>query len=84
MWSLRHEKDKHHIILLLLVTAYYPQEDGLVKKFNQTLIGMIVEYYEQYGSNWDEYLQRLLFPYCTKVHERQRNIYVGIDINCFG
>ena len=30
---------------------------------------MIAKYCETYGTNWDVYLQRLLFAYRIKVHE---------------
>ena len=30
---------------------------------------MIAKYCDTYGTNWDVYLQRLLFAYRTKVHE---------------
>ena len=30
---------------------------------------MIAKYISQYGDNWDEYLPKLLFPFCTKCHD---------------
>ena len=53
----------------LNTTSYHPQTDVLVENFNRTLRAMIAKYCETYGTNWDEYLQRLLFAYRTKVHE---------------
>lgn len=49
-------------------TAYHPQTDGLVENFNKTLRAMIVKYCHTYGTNWDEYLPRLLFAYRSKCH----------------
>ena len=50
-------------------TASHPQTDGLVENMNQTIRAIIAKYSSQYGDNWDEYLPRLLFAYCTKCHE---------------
>ena len=36
---------------------------------NRTLRAMIAKYISQYGDNWDEYLPKLLFPFCTKCHD---------------
>ena len=33
---------------------------------------MIAKYSLKYGGNWDEYLPRLLFAYCTKCHENPK------------
>ena len=50
-------------------TASHPQTDGLVENFNRTLQAMIAKYSAVHGSNWDEFLPRLLFAYRTKCHE---------------
>ena len=44
-------------------SAYHPQMDGLVKRFNRTLIDMLAKIAEQNGKNWDEKLPFLLFAY---------------------
>ena len=50
-------------------TASFPQTDGLVENFNRTLRAMIAKYSAVHGSNWNEFLPRLLFAYRTKCHE---------------
>ena len=50
-------------------TSYHPQTDGLVENFNKTLRSMLAKYARQFGDNWDEHLQHVLFVYCTKPHE---------------
>lgn len=50
-------------------TAYYPQTDGLVERFNQTLTDMLAKTVEAHGANWDECLPYVLFAYRTSLHE---------------
>ena len=50
-------------------TASHLQTDGLVENFNRTLRAMIAKYSAVHGSNWDEFLPRLLFAHWTKCHE---------------
>ena len=50
-------------------TSYHPQTDGLVENFNKTLRSMLAKYSHQFGDNWDEHLQQVLFAYRTKPHE---------------
>ena len=49
--------------------AYHPQTDGMVEKFNSTLIAMIAKQAAVYGSEWDRYLCYLLFAYRVKCHD---------------
>ena len=44
-------------------SAYHPQSDGMVEKFNSTLLSMIAKHAAHYGSEWDRYLCYLLFAY---------------------
>ena len=44
-------------------TAYHPQTDGLVERFNRTLISMLVKTVERGGKDWDEHLPFVLFAY---------------------
>ena len=50
-------------------TSYHPQSDGLVENFNKTLCSMLAKYSRQFGDNWDEHLQQVLFAYRTKPPE---------------
>ncbi|KYO27808.1 hypothetical protein Y1Q_0013007 [Alligator mississippiensis] len=47
----------------LKTTAYYPQTNGLVERFNGTFKGMLKAYVDSNPSDWDEKLPHLLFAY---------------------
>ena len=50
-------------------TAYHPQGDGLVERFNRTLTEMLSKTVEKNGKNWDEKIPYVLFAYWTSVQE---------------
>ncbi|XP_034276698.1 uncharacterized protein LOC117667457 [Pantherophis guttatus] len=45
------------------ISPYHPQFDSLVERFNQTLKQMLRKYISETGSDWDRWLQILLFAY---------------------
>ena len=47
----------------LNTTAYHPQTDGLVERFNHTLTPMLSKTMEKNGKNWDRQLPYVLFAY---------------------
>lgn len=53
----------------LFGSAYHPQTQGLVERFNGTLIGMLRMHVSEAQTDWDPYLQRVLFAYRTSYHE---------------
>jgi len=53
-------------------SGYHPQTDGLVEKFNSTLIEMISKCCEVSNHDWDQYLPHLLFAYRSSVQESTR------------
>ncbi|GMF28614.1 unnamed protein product [Phytophthora fragariaefolia] len=53
----------------LFGAAYHPQTQGLVERFNGTLIGMLRMFVSEAQSDWDLYLPRVLFAYRTSYHD---------------
>ena len=53
----------------LNTTAYHPQRDGLVERFNRTLKTMIRKQAATFGSQWDRYLPGVLWAYQNTPHE---------------
>ncbi|GMF35080.1 unnamed protein product [Phytophthora fragariaefolia] len=53
----------------LFGAPYHPQTQGLVERFNGTLIGMFKIHVSEAQDDWDVYLPRVLFPYRTAYHE---------------
>ena len=50
-------------------SGYHPQCDGLVEKFNSTLVSMLSKCVEKRGRNWDTHLPYLLFAYHVAVQD---------------
>ncbi|CAF2163857.1 unnamed protein product [Rotaria magnacalcarata] len=50
-------------------TAYHPQTNGVVERFNATFITQIAKLQNAQNNNWDEYLQAVVFAYNTGVHK---------------
>jgi hypothetical protein len=48
-------------------TAYHPQTDGLVERFNATLEQMLTPYVNDPQDNWDEHLPFVQFAYNTAI-----------------
>ncbi|KAE8976549.1 hypothetical protein PF010_g25463 [Phytophthora fragariae] len=55
----------------LFGAAYHPQTQGLVERFNGTLLGML--FVNETQTDWDLYLPRVLFAYRTSYHEALRD-----------
>ena len=52
----------------LYSTAYHPQTNGQIERFNATMDGKIAALCNERRSNWDEMLQFVTFNYNTSVH----------------
>ena len=53
----------------VFTSAYHPQTDGLVERFNHTLATMLSTYVAENQDDWDEYLQAVMFAYRRSLHE---------------
>lgn len=49
-------------------TAYHPQGDGLVERFNRTLLAMLATCAQQHPSTWETHLQKVCFAYNSSEH----------------
>lgn len=50
-------------------SAYHPQGNGQVERFNRTLKNMLAKVTQQNQKDWDVHLPRVLFAYRTSIHE---------------
>ena len=68
----------------LNTTAYHPQCDGLVKRFNSTLKTMLCKHAARYGNQWDKYLSAVVWSYRNTPHEATREklsfLLFGVDL----
>ena len=49
-------------------TPYHPQSDGLVERFNRTLLDMLATAVSNQPFEWEQHLRRLCHVYNTSVH----------------
>ena len=50
-------------------TALYPQSDGLVERYNRTLLNALSAYVSDHQRDWDLYVALVCFAYRCAVHE---------------
>ena len=48
-------------------TAYHPQGDGKVQRFNRSLL-QLLRCYTETEDDWEEFLPLVLYAYCTAIH----------------
>ena len=49
-------------------TPYHPQSDGLVERFNRTLISMLATTVHDNPTDWESHLKKVCMAYNTSVH----------------
>jgi transposase InsO family protein len=52
----------------LNTTAYHPQCDGMVERFNRTLKMMLRKHATKFGPQWDQFLPGVLWAYRNVPH----------------
>lgn len=50
-------------------TPYHPQSDGMVERYNRTLVAQLSMFVEIHQRDWDKHIPYLLMAYRTAVHE---------------
>ena len=53
----------------LNTSAYHPQTNGKVERFNNTLVNMLAMYVSMKQNDWDKFIPYALFAYNTSRHE---------------
>jgi hypothetical protein len=53
----------------LNTTAYHPQCDSMIERFNRTVKGMLRKHATKIGNQWDKYLHGVLWAYRNIPHE---------------
>ena len=53
-------------------TAYHPQTNGLVERFNKTVQSIIITTCSEQQDDWDENIEEILFSYRTMVHSTMK------------
>ncbi|CAC5385151.1 unnamed protein product [Mytilus coruscus] len=50
-------------------TPYHPQSDGMVERFNKTLVTMLSAYVQEHQRDWDKYIPFVMMAYRASEHE---------------
>ena len=65
-------------------TAYHPQCDGMVERFNKTLKSMLRKHAATYRAQWENYLSAVLLAYRNTPHEStgEKPSFLLFGIDC--
>ena len=84
MSTLMHDICKKLGIRKLNTTAYHPECDGMVGRFNPTLKSALRKHAATYGPQWDKYLSGILFTYRNIPHDStgEKPSYLLFGVDC--
>ena len=84
MSTLMHDICKKLGIRKLNTTAYHPECDGMVERFNHTLKTALRKHAATYGPQWDKYLSGILFSYRNIPHDStgEKPSYLLFGVDC--
>ena len=67
-------------------TPYHPTSDGLVERFDKTLLMMLAMFAGENRVDWDDLLPAVMMAYCSSVHESTGfspyRLMFGEECNC--
>ena len=68
----------------LNTTAYHPECDGKVERFNRTLKMMLRKHAAKFGSQWDQYIPGALWAYWNVPHEAtgEKPSFLLLGVDC--
>ena len=71
-------------IAKLNTTAYHPECDGMVERFNCTLKTMIRKHVDKFGRQWEKYLSGILWSYRNTPHDStgEKPSYLLFGFDC--
>ena len=66
------------------MTAYHPECDGMVERFNHTLKSMLCKRVAQFGAQWDKNLSGVLWAYRNTPHETtgEKPLFLPLGWDC--
>lgn len=70
----------------LNTTAYHPQCNGMVERFNRTLKSLLRKHAARFGTDWDKHLSGVLWAYRNTPHEStgEKPSFLLFGIDCRG